>query len=184
MNKALEWCYSSDITKNRLYWILHSMKSRCYNPNVYAYKWYGGKGITICPEWLSKNGVENFIEWALNNGYREGLTIDRINPDKPYSPNNCQWITRSENSKRAKHERKAFVKSNESGLHFKIDVLQALKDKGYNTNTLRKNKLLAEGALQRLRHSEPVSWSSLAQICKMLECQPGDLIEYVPDTAD
>ena len=69
-------------------------------------------------------------------------------------------------------------------LRYKIDVLQALKDKGYNTNTLRKNKLLAEGALQRLRHSEPVSWSSLAQICKLLECQPADLIEYVPDTAE
>ena len=66
-------------------------------------------------------------------------------------------------------------------LKYKIDVLQALKDKGYNTNTLRKNKLLAEGALQRLRHSEPVSWSSLAQICKLLECQPADILEYVPE---
>lgn len=67
-------------------------------------------------------------------------------------------------------------------LRYKINVLQALKDKGYNTNTLRKNKLLAEGALQRLRHSEPVSWSSLAQICKLLECQPADLLEYIPET--
>ena len=69
-------------------------------------------------------------------------------------------------------------------LRYKIDVLQALKDKGYNTNTLRKNKLLAEGALQRLRHSEPVSWSSLAHICKLLECQPADILEYIPDTAE
>lgn len=69
-------------------------------------------------------------------------------------------------------------------LKYKIDVLQALKNKGYNTNTLRKNKLLAEGALQRLRHSEPVSWSSLAQICKLLECQPGDILAYIPDATE
>lgn len=64
-------------------------------------------------------------------------------------------------------------------MRYKFDVLQALKDKGYNTNVLRKNKLLAEGALQRLRHSEPVSWSSLEQICTLLDCQPGDLLECV-----
>lgn len=64
---------------------------------------------------------------------------------------------------------------------YKIDILQALKDKGYNTNTLRKNKLLAEGALQRLRHDEPISWSSLEQICRLLECQPGDLLRFDVD---
>lgn len=69
-------------------------------------------------------------------------------------------------------------------LRYKIDVLQALKEKGYNTGVLRKNKLLSEGALQRLRHSEPVSWSNIEQLCKLLECQPADLIEYVPDTAE
>lgn len=64
---------------------------------------------------------------------------------------------------------------------YKIDILQALKDKGYNTNTLRKNKLLAEGAMQRLRHAEPISWSSIEQICKLLECQPGDLLRFDAD---
>lgn len=64
---------------------------------------------------------------------------------------------------------------------YKIDILRALKDKGYNTNTLRKNKLLAEGAMQRLRHAEPISWSSIEQICKLLECQPGDLLRFDAD---
>ena len=69
-------------------------------------------------------------------------------------------------------------------LQYRIDIMQALKDKGYNTNVLRKSKLLAEGALQRLRHSESVSWSSLEQICKLLECQPADILEYIPDATE
>lgn len=69
-------------------------------------------------------------------------------------------------------------------LHYKIDVLQALKDKGYNTNRLRKEQLLSESALQRLRHSEPVSWSNIEQLCCLLNCQPSDILEYVPDIAE
>lgn len=69
-------------------------------------------------------------------------------------------------------------------LRYKNDVLQALKEKGYNTGVLRKNKLLSEGALQRLRHSEPVSWSNIEQLCKLLECQPGDILVYTPDAPD
>ena len=68
-------------------------------------------------------------------------------------------------------------------LRYTIDVLQALKDKGYNTNRLRKEKLLSEGAIQRLRHSEPVSWSNIEQLCKLLQCQPADIMEYVEDNA-
>ena len=68
-------------------------------------------------------------------------------------------------------------------LQYRIDILQALKDKGYNTNRLRKEKLLSEGAIQRLRHSEPVSWSNIEQLCKLLECQPADIMEYVEDNA-
>ena len=66
-------------------------------------------------------------------------------------------------------------------LRYRIDVLQALKDNGFNTNKLRKEKLLSEGAIQRLRHSEPVSWSNIEQLCKLLQCQPADIMEYVED---
>ena len=68
-------------------------------------------------------------------------------------------------------------------LRYKIDVMQALKEKGYNTNRARKEKLLSESVLQKLRHSEPVSWSNIEQLCNLLECQPGDILEYMPDTA-
>lgn len=72
-----------------------NMKSRCYNQNNQEYHRYGGRGITICDNWLKTS--KEFIEWGLNNGYELGLTIDRINTDGNYEPSNCQFITRSEN---------------------------------------------------------------------------------------
>lgn len=63
-------------------------------------------------------------------------------------------------------------------LVYKIDVLQALKDKGYNTNRLRKEKVLAESTLQKLREKKPISWENIAKICELLNCQPNDFLEY------
>lgn len=66
-------------------------------------------------------------------------------------------------------------------LIYKIDVLKALKEKGYNTNKIRIEKLLAESTIQKLRHSKPISWANIEQICKLLDCQPADILEYVKD---
>jgi len=66
-------------------------------------------------------------------------------------------------------------------LKYKIDVIQELKKKGYNTNRLRKEKLLSESAIQRLRKKESLQWSSIDKICDLLKCQPADLIEYVEE---
>lgn len=63
-------------------------------------------------------------------------------------------------------------------LYFKIDILLALKEHGYNTTRLRREKLLAEGVIQALRDSKPVSWANIARICDLLDCQPGDILEY------
>lgn len=90
------------LSDSRLYGIYSGMKQRCYNPNNSHYKWYGGKGITICDEWMNENGLQNFITWSLNNGYNEHLTIDRIDSNLGYSPTNCRWLSASENSAKRK----------------------------------------------------------------------------------
>ncbi len=66
---------------------------------------------------------------------------------------------------------------------YKIDIISALKEAGYNTNTIRKNKLLSEGTLQSLRNGKYISLDAVSKICKLLNCQPGDILEYSEDTA-
>lgn len=86
----------------RLYKIWNKMHDRCYRPNCAAYVDYGGRGITICDEWRIKpkdnpnryQGLQNFIEWSINNGYDKSLSIDRIDNDCGYSPDNCRWVNK------------------------------------------------------------------------------------------
>ena len=66
------------------------------------------------------------------------------------------------------------------GLKYRIDVLAALQEKGYTTYRLRKEKLLSESTIQKLRTGESISWTNLEALCQMLSCQPCDLIEYIP----
>lgn len=85
-----------NLSKTRLYHIYRGIKSRCYNPKNECYRIYGGRGITMCEEW--KNNFLSFYNWAINNGHREDLSIDRINNDGNYEPNNCRWATPKEQS--------------------------------------------------------------------------------------
>lgn len=82
------------LCEHPLYRVWACMKQRCYNPAANHYIYYGGKGITICNEWLTH--PQKFIEWGETNGYKKGLTIDRINGNKNYTPSNCRWATRYE----------------------------------------------------------------------------------------
>ena len=70
------------------------------------------------------------------------------------------------------------------GMAFKINVLQALKDKGYSTYRIKNDKLLSQSTLQKLREGKPVSWENIETFCRLLEIQPGELFEYNPDTED
>ena len=81
------------MTHTRIYQCWADMKQRCLNKNNPWYRIYGARGITVCNEWRE---FEPFYAWALSSGYSDSLTLDRINNDKGYSPDNCRWATRKQ----------------------------------------------------------------------------------------
>jgi hypothetical protein len=101
-------CFKSETKANlkhgqcytRLYHIWCSMKRRCYAKEHKEYSNYSGRGIKICDEWI--NDFDMFSKWAFVNGYADNLTIDRINNDGNYEPNNCQWISLQDNVRKAR----------------------------------------------------------------------------------
>ena len=75
---------------SKIYQAWANMKQRCFNKNALEYNSYGGRGITVCDDWVKSSA--SFEKWALENGYAEGLTLDRIDVDGNYEPSNCRWI--------------------------------------------------------------------------------------------
>lgn len=137
----------------RLHNTLYLMLQRCYNKNNLSYKYYGGRGIKICDEW--RYDFVNFYNWAMNNGYEDNLTIERIDTNGNYEPSNCKWITIQEQqrNKRSnllltyKNQTKCLAEwAEEKGLHYSAlfhrikkgwDVATAL-----NTSSRMKSRLV------------------------------------------
>lgn len=93
--------YGTLVKDMKLYGIYQCMKQRCFNKNDINYKNYGGRGISVCDEWVGKNGFDNFYKWAISAGYDDSKgrfeqSIDRIDVNKDYSPDNCKFSTMEE----------------------------------------------------------------------------------------
>lgn len=93
-------------SKTRCMKIFYGMKQRCYTKTCPDYKNYGGRGIRVCNEWL-KN-PKNFYDWAMANGYKNTLTIERIDVNKDYCPENCKWATKIEQAQNKRTTRRFF----------------------------------------------------------------------------
>lgn len=90
-----------------LFNVWQTMKSRCENPNRDNYERYGARGITVCQEW---HKAENFVKWALDNGYEKGLQLDRKDNTKGYSPDNCRFVTPKINNRNRRNTKYLTVK--------------------------------------------------------------------------
>lgn len=91
------------LTNHRLHGIWEGIKTRIFNKKSVPYKNYGGRGIKLCKEWMD---FIKFYVWAMENGYEDPLTIERIDVDGDYEPGNCKWIPRSEQSKNRRNTKK------------------------------------------------------------------------------
>lgn len=134
-------CRPTPRRNTRLYHIYYGMKQRCYNTNNPRFEHYGGKGVKICNEWL--NSYDNFMQWSLTHGYKEdcGLSIDRIDSDGDYCPENCQWITVCENSARSNYGKQQ--------VFSKLEYIYAISPDGKRVDITNISKFSRENNLNR-----------------------------------
>ena len=132
--------------KTKLYGIWYTMKNRCYNKKNKSYKRYGGRGITVCNEWLN---FAQFRDWSIKNGYEEnkGLSIDRINNNGNYEPSNCRWVNSFVQANNKRNNHKVIINDNEyslnqlerlTGMDHRL-IGRRLKD-GWEINTILETK--------------------------------------------
>jgi hypothetical protein len=115
-NLNLDKSFSKGLYDHKLYSVWQSMRDRCYNSNNHAYKDYGERGVRICDKWLGENGFINFYDWSLENGYKEKLTIDRIEVNGNYEPDNCRWATMKEQGNNRRNNTSITIKGETKNL--------------------------------------------------------------------
>ncbi len=153
--------YSKKDNLSRWY-IYHGMKKRCLNANSKRYKDYGGRGITICEEWLK--GFDYFADWAYSHGYEQGLTIERKNVNGDYCPENCEWITRAD---QAYNKRESIIVTYHGESK---DLMLWCKELGLKYDTIHHR--ITHGWSADRAFETPTDTVSFAKICRENEINP------------
>lgn len=130
-----------NLCNHKLYSIWHQMKDRCYYEKYKSYKDYGGRGIIVCDEW--KDNFQTFYDWAINNGYKDKLTIDRIDTNGNYEPSNCRWATYKEQQN---NKRNNYLITYNGKTHTLTEWSELLD---INTQTLRSRICLNNWSIER-----------------------------------
>lgn len=125
--KKIEAGIMGKVNEDELYVTFVCMHTRCENPKHINYSNYGGRGISVCEEWSGKDGFFNFKKWAINNGWVKGLTLDRKNNDKGYSPDNCRWVTRLQQE----YNKRNNILYNYAGIDMPLGMIAKLEDVKY-----------------------------------------------------
>lgn len=140
--------YDIDTRKDDIYKTYCRMLRRCYWKDSKKHKkYYQDKGIKVCDEW--KNDFMSFKKWAIENGYQKGLAIDRINPNDDYKPNNCRFITVSENSRRIEHKKGVLCLS-----QTKKEEIYIKRDNGYKLKDLAIEYNVSLSTIKKLLYKE------------------------------
>lgn len=125
--KKIECGINGKITDDEVYICYRGMINRCEIKSHPSYSNYGGRGITVCSEWKGKYGFFNFKKWAINNGWSKGLTLDRLDNEKGYSPSNCKFSTRIEQN----YNRRSNITYNYSGIDMPLGMIAKLENVNY-----------------------------------------------------
>lgn len=113
-----------------LYEVWKTMKQRCYNPKNLSYKNYGGRGIFVCDDW--KNNFISFYNWSISNGYVKGLTIDRIDNNGNYCPENCRWVDRVLQANNTRFNKHITINGKDDTLSNWLKYYNITRNKYYN----------------------------------------------------
>jgi hypothetical protein len=148
------------LVRLRLCIIWGDMIQRCTNPKRHNYKYYGAKGIKVCIEWRK---YQSFAEWAYTHGYQENLTIDRIDADKDYCPENCRWITASENSARVDQTTKEGIRNPRSHPVVCVETGQLFETAAEASSSMGLTSLTVVPAARKGGRSGGYHWQYLSK---------------------
>lgn len=154
--RGKEWYKQRQEATSRLYSTYRAMRARCHYPKHEHFQTYGGRGIHVCPAWL--DSFEAFREWAVSAGYSPDLQLDRIDNDLGYSPENCRFVTPSENARnKRKHERP--LRTNPTLTEEQVREARSLLAQGLSQREIGRRLGVTHGTIWAIKHGR--TWTEV-----------------------